>query len=225
MKFKKNIILKWRVEIKTGLHIGGSKEGVKIGGTDNPVIKTYIKYKENENDEGVLIEMPYIPGSSIKGKMRHLLESSYEGQNDKLNMISKLFGRPAEEKEKEPIVTRLIIRDSYPTKEWIKKLVLEDVYERGLEIKGENKIENNGSANPRFIERVIPGVEFDLEAIITVYEGDDENGFINLLKEGTELLKDSYLGGQGTRGYGKIEIKWLGKEERELEYYEKLIKG
>jgi CRISPR-associated protein Csm3 len=122
-------------------------------------------------------------------------------------------------------VTRLIVRDSYPTKEWIKKLVLEDVYERGLEIKGENKIEKDGSANPRFIERVIPGVEFDLETIITVYEGDDENVFIDLLKEGMKLLKDSYLGGQGTRGYGKIEINLDGQEERELDYYEKIDQG
>jgi CRISPR-associated protein Csm3 len=50
------------IEVKTGLHIGGSKDEIKIGGIDNPVIKNPLT---NE---------PYIPGSSIKGKMRSLIE-------------------------------------------------------------------------------------------------------------------------------------------------------
>ncbi|MGC9123801.1 MAG: type III-A CRISPR-associated RAMP protein Csm3 [Thermoplasmata archaeon] len=220
-KFKKNIIIRWKVEVITGLHIGGGKEGLKIGGTDNPVIKTFVKYKRNKDDSGILIEMPYIPGSSVKGKMRYLLETTYKGQEDKENLIKKLFGVGASEKENEHYPTRLIIRDAYPTNEWIEKLVLEDIYEKGTEIKGENFIDRNtGKATPRFMERVIPGIEFELETIITVYEVDNENDLIQLLNDGIALLRDSYLGGQGTRGYGKVEIIKKDVEERNLNWYE-----
>ena len=53
----------------------------------------------------------------------------------------------------------------------------------------------------RTIERVIPGVSFDLEIILK-----NEN-HLELIQKGLELLKDNYLGGMGTRGYGKVEIK------------------
>lgn len=221
-KFEKNIIIKWKIEIQTGLHIGGGKEGIKIGGTDNPVIKTWVKYKRNDGDSGTLVEMPYIPGSSIKGKMRYLLESFYKNQDEKNQLIKKLFGTGASEKENLSGPTRLIIRDSYPTNEWLEKLVLEDIYEKGTEIKGENNINRDtGQANPRFTERVIPGIEFYLETIISIYEGDNYEALINLLNEGIDLLKDSYLGGQGTRGYGKINVIQVEKEERDINWYEK----
>lgn len=224
-KFEKNIIIKWKIEIETGLHIGGGKEGIKIGGTDNPVIKTWVKYRnrKNEKDPGTLVEMPYIPGSSIKGKMRYLLESFYKNQNEKIKLINTLFGISVEAKEKDSLgPTRLIVRDSYPTIEWLEKLVLEDIYEKGTEIKGENNIDRDkGKANPRFTERVIPGIEFDLETIISIYEGDNYEALIDLLNEGINLLKDSYLGGQGTRGYGKVNIELIGKEERDTNWYER----
>ena len=59
----KKIKVSTTVELLTGLHIGGSSDSVEIGGIDNPVIK--ISTKDGQ---------PYIPGSSIKGKMRCLLE-------------------------------------------------------------------------------------------------------------------------------------------------------
>ena len=46
----------------SGLHIGGSQDELTIGGADSPVIK---------NPE---TRRPYIPGSSLKGKMRAELE-------------------------------------------------------------------------------------------------------------------------------------------------------
>ena len=63
-QFLANIILRGKIKVLTGLHIGGSKDKFEIGGVDNPVIRdTFTKY-------------PYIPGSSLKGKMRMLLECS-----------------------------------------------------------------------------------------------------------------------------------------------------
>jgi CRISPR-associated protein Csm3 len=48
--------------VETGLHIGGGGETLKIGGIDKPVIRDPIT------------DYPYLPGSSIKGKLRSILE-------------------------------------------------------------------------------------------------------------------------------------------------------
>jgi CRISPR-associated protein Csm3 len=62
LEFKGKYLIKGKLICKTGMHIGGSTEGFEIGGVDNPVIKD------------PLTDQPYIPGSSLKGKLRHLLE-------------------------------------------------------------------------------------------------------------------------------------------------------
>lgn len=64
LQFKGKYILSGEIVCVTGLHIGGSTEGIEIGGVDNPVIKD------------PLTELPYIPGSALKGKLRSLLEWS-----------------------------------------------------------------------------------------------------------------------------------------------------
>lgn len=61
-QFKGKYIITGKIECVTGLHIGGNTEGFEIGGMDNPVIIN------------PLTDQPYIPGSSLKGKLRHLLE-------------------------------------------------------------------------------------------------------------------------------------------------------
>jgi CRISPR-associated protein Csm3 len=61
-KFTGKYIIKADIRCITGLHVGGTDEGFEIGGIDNPVIKDPIT------------GYPYIPGSSLKGKMRSLLE-------------------------------------------------------------------------------------------------------------------------------------------------------
>ncbi len=62
LEFKGKYLIKSKLICETGLHIGGMTEGFEIGGVDNPVIKD------------PLTDQPYIPGSSLKGKLRHLLE-------------------------------------------------------------------------------------------------------------------------------------------------------
>ena len=61
-KWKKNIIIEGKILVLTGMHIGGGIETVKIGGTDSPVAKTFIEYRK------IRKEVPYIPGSSLKGQ-------------------------------------------------------------------------------------------------------------------------------------------------------------
>lgn len=92
--FKGNLILRGKIEALTGLHIGGSKEKMQIGGVDLVVIR-------NPSNQ-----YPYIPGSSLKGKLRHLLEYVTGGVNQpwqgKLGQVSvqrnivRLFGIGAE---------------------------------------------------------------------------------------------------------------------------------
>jgi CRISPR-associated protein Csm3 len=214
-------ILKLNYEIKvlTGLHIGGSKESIEIGGIDNIVIKTpYYEGKRN---------VPYIPGSSLKGKIRALLEwvekpqydDENKNKNNKLIAISnkgepcncgrcnicKLFGtHKAGNKQIEPV--RVRFDDFYPTMETIQ--MWEDVLE-GLytEIKTENTINRiTNTATPRHQERVIPGSIFKGNIILRLFEGDNYQNTLEILQKGIKMLENDYLGGSGSRGYGRVEI-------------------
>ena len=206
IKLKGHKVLSGKIKVVTGLHIGGEKAGLQIGGVDNPVIKTV---------DG----LPYIPGSSLKGKIRSLLEQKYESYNkkgeptliegdEKSLLISALFGFPAklENKEDKKFPGCLIFRDAHyaggETKDDLFETKPENFVDR---IKGTAK-------NPRFTERVVAGTEFDIEIVFREFDYGDEYPQItkeklkNMLKEGLELLEKDYLGGSGTRGYGKIEF-------------------
>ena len=200
-----------KIVVKTGLHIGSGNDKVEIGGIDNPVIKT-------------VTGEPYIPGSSIKGKMRALLEweknTVRESHGNPCNCqrpkcpICRVFGSGnTDEKEKAMSrgPTRLIIRDAELNDDFRKKNkgkpILEDKTENTL-----NRI--TAKANPRHMERVIPGVEFAFELIYRVIDtGDggstDEGYFNSVVKKGLKLLEENYLGGSGSRGYGRIKFEGL----------------
>lgn len=231
-KLVKNIIYKYRIKIETGLHIGGTKELVKIGGVDSPVIRGYKVYEKIQKTP---IRVPIIPGSSIKGKMRALLDIKYnhiasdekrKGQTKECETSSEcthgiciLFGRSSD-KATDFNRGRLIVRDAYPTEDTVKQWeTQEDVIEGG-EIKGENTIDRiTSKANPRFIERVPAGSVFETEFVLSIYENDDENKLTALLQEGIALLQDNYLGGSGSRGYGKVKFEQIEKIEKNAEDY------
>lgn len=198
--WKHNIVYKYKIKVLTGLHIGGSNEELKIGGTDNAVISTRCVIN------GKPFDLPYIPGSSIKGKIGTLVEAVYpENKN-----VEILFGH--KKNTEEDIKTRLIIRDFTLNDDEINKYLNDDL--QLTEIKGENVIKPLSSkAIPRFIERVLPGVEFYGEFIISIFNDDNEDEFKKIIKNGIELLEDSYLGGNGTRGYGKIKFELTTSEE------------
>lgn len=216
-------------ELLTGLHIGGLGGGLRIGGSDNPVIKTKINFKGNE------IDVPYIPGSSIKGRMRSLLLSVYgrkvedrvEFSPDRPELLD-LFGRGINAKESSATGisdirrTRLIVRDALPDDESISRAQSMDGF---IEVKGENLINPvTGEANPRFIDRVIPGMKFRTEMIIQILDGDNEETYKNYVKEAFKLIEDSYLGGQGSRGYGKVKINIVDAKTKVRDDYEKMAR-
>lgn len=194
-KIVKKIKITAILDVKTGLHIGGNSESVEIGGIDNPVIK--IATRNNQ---------PYIPGSSLRGKMRCLLEqvagATEVGGNEEVN---KLFGF-----SKKGVLSKLIVRDALLTVESESKLrsceALDMPYTEG---KWENVIDRvKGVAeHPRQTERVPAGAAFDVNFVINVWEDDNEQGLLDLLWKGMRLLECDYLGGSGSRGYGQVEFR------------------
>ena len=218
-----------KIKLLSGLHIGGSDDSMKIGGIDSPVIKREVLCDENgvvgfgEEYKYKVIE-PYIPGSSLKGKIRSLLEHYFRlidptgdgsvvdsksnfGDTKKRDLIVKLFGESAGDNKKANI-TRLVFRDCYITND-VRKAFIKDQISLSEE-KYENVIDRmtgtTKTGGLRQIERVPSGVEFDFDVSIRIFDGDDEELFKNVLKLGLKLLELDTLGGSGSRGYGKVEF-------------------
>ncbi|MCX2802565.1 type III-A CRISPR-associated RAMP protein Csm3 [Microbulbifer thermotolerans] len=230
MKLEKIIDVKGKIQLLSGLHIGGGDEEMHIGGTDNPVIKNPHTNK------------PYIPGSSLKGKLRSLLEwrlglvgisggkpfglSHLERapKREPALALLQLFGVSGGDKLTEEEAeqyslgfTRLAFRDCEPCAEW-----LAAVENRNLpltETKYENCINRiSGTAeNPRNFERVPAGAEFDFSLSLRLLEGDDEARLTNLLLTGLRLLELDALGGSGSRGYGRVRFVLEGQLQQQLE--------
>ncbi len=200
---KKTLVLDYKLVLASGLHIGGGNDQFDIGGADSTVIKNPLT---NE---------PYIPGSSLKGKLRQLLTLKYgelDGTKFKLPdpVLRSIFEPVGEEdaRKGELQCSRAIFRDARLTKESAEKLQKYLGIEVFTELKAENSIDplKSKAANPRFIERVPAGAEFTGQIVLQVFEGDNEKNMINYLLEAFRMLEMSYLGGSGTRGYGRIEI-------------------
>ena len=210
-QFKGNVILKGKVHCDTGLGIGGNKESFEIGGIDNPVIRDPVT------------SYPYIPGSSLKGKMRSLLEwhlgkieadgGVHQCKTTEKAMncpVCRIFGTSAGEEIKLG-PTRLIVRDCYPTEETIERWKSLDTGLLYTEWKKENTINRvTSEANPRDMERVPKDSEFAFEMVYGIYDindgGEKDWMFIYTVFEAIKLLEDSTLGGSGSRGYGKVKF-------------------
>lgn len=186
-----------KMELVTGLHIGGNGAFAAIGAVDSPVIRD------------TLTGDPIVPGSSLKGKLRTLLAKKY---NEKVvehskdaDCIQTLFGT-AKGTDGKPKPGRLLFSDMFIEN----KNILQDRDIRTTEVKFENSISRaTAVANPRQIERVIRGVVFGVDVI---YELDDNADIIQdfeLLKEALIMLQYDYLGGSGSRGYGKVRFTEL----------------
>lgn len=217
-KLTKKIFITGEIEAKTGLHIGGSNTGMSIGGADSVVIRNPIN------------NQPYIPGSSLKGKMRSLLEKLYgkvklnrNGGADPCNCrnceICCVFGVSAGENG--GLQSRLIVRDGELTnEEYLRNAPDTDM--PYSEVKTEVVIDRiTSSANPRQIERVPAGARFKLDMVLNLFEEDNEKKLLGKVFEGLEILQDDYLGGSGTRGYGQIKIKIQSPlKYKDQNYYE-----
>ena len=185
--------------VKTGMHIGGSSAFAAIGAVDSPVIKD------------VKTNLPMIPGSSLKGKMRSLLAKEFNTKvvepNDDHERISRLFGSAKKTNIRK---SRVLFSDMVlANEEELRRLGLQSM----TEVKFENSISRaTAVANPRQIERAVRGSVFELELI---YEMEKEEEFLEdmeTLAEGMKLLQYDYLGGNGSRGYGKVVFEGIQAE-------------
>ncbi|RME65113.1 MAG: type III-A CRISPR-associated RAMP protein Csm3, partial [Nitrospirae bacterium] len=181
-----------------------------------------------------LNNQPYIPGSSLKGKMRSLLEKKLglplrpvakdiyihkcTDEDPEICLLCRVFGIPAEVKQKKAD-TRLIVRDcnlagyrdngTFRTGPDAVQALHQN---RNMvlpytEVKTEVVIDRVTSrATPRTFERVPAGVVFDMNLIINIFETDNEKEILDLVFDGLVLLQNDYLGGQGSRGYGQVKF-------------------
>lgn len=218
MKLDKIKEITGRLILKSGLHIGAGDTEMKIGGTDNPVIKHPHTLE------------PYIPGSSLKGKIRSLLEmrsglmvkTRPEGSPVSLKTLQGLEGKEKEECEKILMLFGASGADMDetstlgPTRASFADCPLDDMWKEKAseghlpftEVKSENSINRiRGTAeNPRFTERVPADTEFRFCITLKrLWPNEDLEMF---LLEGMKLLQMDALGGSGSRGYGRINFEF-----------------
>jgi CRISPR-associated protein Csm3 len=205
-RLKESRVITGQIEVVTGLRVGANVEQMEISGLDNPILRN------------PLTDEPYIPGSSLKGKMRSLSEWHHgelpvpsgdlvrdcktEGR------VARVFGVAADRR-----------RQSGPTRTLVRDAVLSgadrDRFNGGeaiSEIKTENSINRlTAMANPRPMERVLPEVRFDFEIVYRIFNmGDggrtDEANFEPVLLTAMTLLEQDYLGSCGSRGCGQVRF-------------------
>ena len=195
---KGKLLIKGTIKLITGLHIGTSGDFSAIGAVDTIVIRDSVTNK------------PMIPGSSLRGKMRYLLartkyNSSLELEDIKKedDYIKRLFG------SSDPIITsRLQFQDSLLSNKSIEEFKEVEFDLPYTEIKYENTINRaTGIANPRQLERVPAGSEFDFKIVYNIEKIEDFKEDMKNILLMMDVLEDDYLGGHGTRGYGRIKLK------------------
>ena len=207
------VFIEATIVAKTGLHIGGSGSDLEIGGLDKEVVRNPLTKK------------PYIPGSSLRGKMRSQMEKLLGlPQNRKIGQVTihtcatkadfekdggcpvcTVFGVPAEMDYDNH--TRLVVRDAELTDESAEALTNARTDLLYAELKTEVAIDRvTSAATPRTMERVPAGAEFGpTELIFSIYEAADYDRLKTVI-DAMQLVEDDYLGGSGSRGYGKVEF-------------------
>jgi CRISPR-associated protein Csm3 len=215
MKLKKIHLITAQIVCETGLHIGGSDAEIHIGGIDNQVVKNPITHE------------PYIPGSSLKGKIRSLLEwksgvvqsgpfswetffkEPDEDRKKEILKILQLFGVGGSqilnvEQAKQIGPTRLSFWDCSLSRDWVEQIKRDNLL--FVEAKTENTIDRiQGTAkHPRQTERVPAGALFDFN--LSCKELDVDENWLPYIVRFLKLLELDSLGGSGSRGYGKIRF-------------------
>jgi CRISPR-associated protein Csm3 len=195
--------MRFQIELIDGMRIGGAGGGMEIGGVD----PNLTALKDPVSHE------PYIPGSSLKGKLRSILEKEHGlGMNGKPCGCGKrscpvcpIFGAHMN-MHAESGTTRLTVRDAHFTPAYAEKWKTNPVFEE----KTENIIDRSrGTAeHPRTQERVPASAVFDAEMLLKVFEGDNFDKMVKDLAHALAVLErfDS-LGAGGSRGSGRIKIR------------------
>jgi CRISPR-associated protein Csm3 len=236
LKLIGKLILEGEMHCETGLHIGAGKGSLEIGGSDNPVVK---------DAQG----RPYIPGSSLRGKIRSLLEqysgaavpselvylSRRKGQEVRIHQsdrpddeICLLFGRNAGRMERvtgDPLDShnatpaRLAVFDAPLEIESITPPMRENLDDELTEVKNENAIDRITSQANPRTLERVPAGARFRVRFIMDLLCDEDAPLFSHLLEGMRLLEDDALGGGGSRGSGRVRFSKLNLVWRNREYY------
>lgn len=231
MKLKGKIIIKGKIKTCTGLHIGAANPTLEVGGIDLPVVRS------------LLDNMPIISGSSLRGKMRSLLEKYFGKDTEKKVQenppvrihecetyekykcceVCPVFGVSSDVEYEVPsgktTNTRLIIRDAKLSEKSAEKLNSKKTELPYTEAKLEITVDRiTSQATPRTVERVPAGTTFNLNMVFNLFEEQD-NGRFEKVFLAMHLLEDDYLGGGGARGSGRIKFENLSVILRSPKYY------
>jgi CRISPR-associated protein Csm3 len=235
LKLIGKLIIEGELHCQTGLHIGAGKGSLEIGGADNPVVKDAFG-------------LPYVPGSSLRGKIRSLLEhadglttpgelvylSKRRGQEVRIHQSSRpddeiclLFGRnpgrvdrvQGDALEGGATPARLTIYDAPLDPESITAQMRENLDDELTEVKSENAVDRiTSQANPRTLERVPAGARFKVRMVLDLLCPEDLSLPARLV-EGLRLLEDDALGGGGSRGSGRVRFANLDVKWRGKAFY------
>lgn len=229
-KLRAKVIVEGELVVMTGLHVGSTAAGLQIGSVDSPVVRDPVTRR------------PYIPGSSLKGKLRSLLEAAEGlranrsgGRDVKRHEcddrptalgcpVCRLFGstgRRGEGSEGTNHPARLAVSDLLLTDESFRELELVDTGLMYTEWKFENTLDRvTSAAMPRQIERVPARSVFEFRL---VYDDRDDVNEVRTdmrnLARAMHLLEDDALGGHGSRGYGRVQFAQIRCSHRPVERY------
>lgn len=236
IKFIGKLILEGELLCETGLHIGAGKGSLEIGGADNPVVKDAFG-------------RPYIPGSSLRGKIRSLLEqasgmavpselvylSKRKGQEVRIHQsdraddfICLMFGRNPGRMEKVSGETlesskaspaRLTVYDAPLELDSITPQMREHLDDELTEVKNENAVDRITSQANPRTLERVPAGARFRVRAVLDVLGDDERGLLARLTEGMRLLEDDALGGGGSRGSGRVSFSSLRLVWRSKAFY------
>mgnify|MGYP000887921822 CR=1 FL=1 len=230
------LILEGEMECLTGLHIGAGKGSLEIGGADNPVVKDSFG-------------MPYVPGSSLRGKLRQLLEQSTgmavpselvylskrRGQEVRIHQsdrpdddICVLFGRSPGRVEKvsgETIETlhatpaRLAVFDAPLLPDSITAAMREALDDELTEVKSENAIDRITSQANPRTLERVPAKAKFKIRMVLDILCEEDASLPARLLEALRLLEDDTLGGGGSRGNGRVAFSALKLTWRNRAFY------
>ena len=236
LKLIGKLILEGEVECQTGLHIGAGKGSLEIGGADNPVVKDSFGH-------------PYVPGSSLRGKLRSLLEQSTgmavpaelvylskrKGQEVRIHQSDRpddeiciLFGRNPGRVERvsgDPLEAsaatpaRLTIYDAPLVLESITSQMRENLDDELTEVKSENAIDRITSQANPRTLERVPAGARFKIRMVVDILAEEDKALVARVIEGMRLLEDDSLGGGGSRGSGRIRFVNLGLRWRSRSFY------
>jgi CRISPR-associated protein Csm3 len=236
LKLIGKLILTGDLHCETGLHIGAGKGSLEIGGADNPVVKDAFG-------------LPYVPGSSLRGRLRSLLEQAWgltspaelvylskrRGQEVRIHQsdrpddeICLLFGRSpgrVERVEGEAVESkaaspaRLTVYDAPLVEESITAQMRENLDDEITEVKSENSIDRITSQSNPRTLERVPAGARFRVRMVLDVLCEEDKALAAKVLEGLRLLEDDALGGGGSRGSGRVRFSNLKLNWRNRTFY------